>query len=519
LLVILDNFSRASAITMPAHKAESAISDKDAQTGKQQSVRRSFFRLKKRLTPEKRLFLLLFGAITIVYFLNFLLYYPGCGSWDSSMTVGQALGYEGYSSWMPPFHTFVVSIILHIGLLFTDYEGALALFSIIQLLVTSAILSYFLCWLKRKGIPSWTFALCLLFFILNPVIARFAITMWKDIPFSLSVLLLTVFLFDVAQSRGTLLQDKRNLIKLLVICFCVLFFRKNGAVIVAGTALLLLFWLRPKRMPAISLFLLLVASSVIQGPGFAALGIAPDRFVETTALPTQQLANLVYTDKPLSEEQMTLMNGIIPEDKLKETYSYRTPDTMKYSDWFNYDYMDAHKTEFLITWLQLMPAYPKEYLQAWGSLSYGYWYIGDSRWIVWEAGFEGESGDQLIGLEAQEHRNLLFERTGFTWANAGLDTQYEDIRNYPLLLPLFNLACLVWMTVGSALLCFKKRSRWKVVCLLPALLLIFTMMFSAPTAELRYIFAIHLSLPLTLLLPFLQRQVPSDTPSDVLVDS
>jgi hypothetical protein len=129
-------------------------------------------------------------------------------------------------------------------------------------------------------------------------------------------------------------------------------------------------------------------------------------------------------------------------------------------------------------------------------LSYGYWYIGESRWIVSGAGFT-----------RQEAQNLLYERTGFVWANDGLDTGYEDIRNYPPLVPLFNLGCLTWITLASTLLCLRKGSRERIVCLLPALLLIFTMLFSAPAAEFRYVFALHLSLPLILLLPFL-RQSP-----------
>jgi hypothetical protein len=512
-LLVLDNFSRVSTITIPVHKSKPDFPNQNlSQQEPQQEQRfvfRPLFRLKGFFSPERKLYLLLFGIITLVYFLNFLMYYPGCGTVDSNSTINQALGYSPYTSWTSPFHTLVVSMILHIGLLLTDLKGALALFSIIQLLATTATLSYVLCWLKRKGVPSWAFALCLLFFVLNPIIARFAITMWKDIPFSLSVLLLITLLFDVAQSQGALLQNRRVFIKLLIICFCILFFRKNGLIIVGGVALFLLFWLKAKeKLPAVSLFVLLIASSIIQGPIFAAVGIESDHFVETVALPTQQLANLVYTDKPLSEEQAALMNGIIPEDKLKETYSYRSPDSMKYSGHFDYDYMDAHKTESLLAWLQLMPSYPKEYLQAWGALSYGYWYIGESNWVVSDAGFT-----------RQEAHNLLFERTGFAWANAGLDTQYEDLRNYPLAFPLFNLACLVWITLASALLCFNKRSRWKIVCLLPALLLIFTMMLSAPTAELRYIFPLHLSLPLMLLLPFLQRQSPSDALVDAGADS
>jgi hypothetical protein len=506
LLLVIDNLSRKAALVIsePSEKEQQKNSStlplaEQSEQDERRSPPRFWPRVKASLTPDRKLCLLLFGVLAVVYFLNFLMYYPGCGTADSDVAINQALGYEQYSSWMPPFHTFIVSIILHIGLLVSDLEGALALFSTIQLLVCAAVYSYFLSWLKRKGIPSWAFTLCLLFFALNPIIARFAVTMWKDIPFSLSILLLVTLLFDIAQSRGALLRNRRALIKLLVICFCVLFFRKNGLIIVGGVALFLLFWLRPQKAPAISLFLLLIASSVIQGPVFAAIGIKPDHFVETVALPMQQMGNLVYMDRPLSEEQATLMNEIIPENTLREVYRYYSPDSMKYSGSFDHDYLDSHKGEFLLTWLQLMSAYPRDYLQAWGSLNYGYWYVGSSGWIVADAGFA-----------RQEARNLLFERTGFTWANTGLDTQYEDIRNYPLTYPLFNLGCLIWMTLASALLCSNKNSRWKLVCLLPALLLIFTMLVSAPTAEFRYIFALHLSLPLTLALPFLKRQAQSD---------
>jgi hypothetical protein len=510
LLVVLDNFSHRTTITLPACPVTEQAGSKQAprstspDESKQHLVSRCLSWLKRALTSDRRLFLLIFAVIASVYFMNFLMYYPGIGSTDSDTTINQALGYTSYTSWIPPFYTFAVSLILRGAMLFTDLEGAIALYSSIQILASAAVLSCFLCWLKRKGIPSWLFAVCLLFFVLNPIIARTVITMWKDIPFSLSVLLLIMLLFDVAQSRGTILQDRRTLIKLFVICFLILFLRKNGAIIIGGTAIFLFAWLKPKRkkLPAIGLLLLLIGSSVVQGPGFAAMGIASDHFIETVALPMQQVGNLVYTDKPLSEEQMALMNDIISEETLKETYSYRSPDTMKYSGGrFDYNYLDSHKMEFMRLWLELAPSYPKEYLQAWGSLSYGYWYVGDSRWIV--------SGSQF---ERQEIRNLLFERTGFAWAEVGRDTQYEDIRNYLPLYPLFNLGCLTWITLAITLLCFNRQSRWKIICLLPALLLLFTMMFSAPVVEFRYVFAIHLSLPLMALLPFLRRQ-PENAPA------
>ncbi|MDR1183174.1 MAG: DUF6020 family protein [Coriobacteriales bacterium] len=512
LLLVFDNLSRKASITVPERpvakrqKGDGATSSaSQPDQAKRQLFSRCLSRLKTSLTPDRKMQLLLFAVLAVVYFLNFLLYYPGCGTTDSDSAISQALGYSPYTRLTSPFHTFVISIILRIGLIFTDLEGALALFSTVQLLATAAVLSYFLCWIKRKGVPSWVFVLCLLFFALNPVVARFAITMWKDIPFSLSVLLLMTLLFDVAQSQGALLRNNRSmLIKLLIICFCILFFRKNGLIIVAGVAVFLLFWLKAKeKLPAISLLVLLAASAIIQGPVLTAAGMEPDSFVETSALPIQQLTNLVYRGEALSEEQMALMNNIIPEDKLREVYGYHSPDPMKFSGWFDYDYLDAHKTEFMLTWLELMPSYPKEYLQAWGSLSRGYWYIGEAKWIVSPAGFA-----------RQGSTNILLEHTGFTWASVGLDTQYEDIRNYPLIYPLFNLGCLVWMTLASALLCFNKNSRWKLVCLLPVLLLVFTMLFGAPATELRYIFAIHLSLPLLLLLPFLRRQAqPSMKPA------
>lgn len=128
----------------------------------------------------------------------FLAFYPGNISGDSFSSIYQALSHIT-STAHPVLFTLLVKVTLKTGLfLFHNMNAAIAVFSITQMLLLDGILTYTVFWLNRHGISRKGCILAVIYFALNPLIVRFSFTMWKDILFSGVMLLLVLFLYDVA---------------------------------------------------------------------------------------------------------------------------------------------------------------------------------------------------------------------------------------------------------------------------------------------------------------------------------
>lgn len=443
-----------------------------------------------------KLWLLITAFILLCWSITFLSNYPGICSTDSNGTIRQLIGEIPFQNDISLIFTLFVGLFFLPGYHIGGLELGVACYSLTQMLALALTCSWAVTWLYRKGIPRWLLALALAFFALNPYIAHYAITMWKDIPFSMLMLLLVLNLYDLVDDRPSL--SKTRLITIAVLCVGVLFFRKNALLAIVPTAIWIIVLFSGRRLVLTGLFTAVIAASfIIQGPLFTALGINPSPLVEAMAIPLQQVGAVVHNNETITDEQAEVIASFIELDRLAEVYNNTSVDWIKFDSQFDRQAFADHSSDFIRVWLQMGSEHSSSYLRAWGWQTLGYWGVGTENWII---------ANSTAAFKAPTS-NLLYQATQMdilATDPAALNQRYDAVRHLPLLYPLFNIASMVWLTLTVCVILFANRRSKLIVVLVPLLGLWLSIMLSAPTyCEFRYLFSFHLCLPITLLIPFL----------------
>jgi hypothetical protein len=171
--------------------------------------------------------------IAIVWGIFLLAYFPGMMSADSMDQWGQMLSGR-YIDHHPAFHTFLIWLLTRIYL----SPAVIAVAQIIALAVVSgAWLAYF----DELGIPRWIIWLTAAIFAISPVNGTMVNTLWKDIPYSIAIMGLSLILAKVVFSKGEWIKPFVKKVTLGVTLALILLFRHDGLPITIGILILLLF--------------------------------------------------------------------------------------------------------------------------------------------------------------------------------------------------------------------------------------------------------------------------------------
>lgn len=439
---------------------------------------------------DKKLWLIRGGILFVFWLPCFLTFYPGSGSSDSCASVMQALGEEALNNHHPVMFTLLVRVCLKIGAVFGGTEEGIAVFSVVQMLLMAVVLSLSTVWMEKHGASKKWGWVATTFWAINPIVAVYSITMWKDVLFSIWIMLFVMFLYDVAEGGADYLYQWKNLAKLACLCFLVAFGRNNGiyiVVLVMITALCMYrkYWKRFLPFFA-AVFILIVA---IQGPVYAAFGIKKGGFAESVAIPMQQMAHTVAMDGNITEEQGNYINQLLPTETIKEVYNPYIADAIKFNQQFNASYLEQSKDEFLKVWAQMLPANLKGYMEAYGLQTMGYWYLDVANWKC------------TFGLEYAEQYNLRTVNViqSLTGVDSSRFIQNAVAENdiMPVVSYLFKVATPVWLILFlCCVMIWQKRKRYT-LSLLPLVGVWGTLMIATPVyCEFRYMFSLHLALPL-----------------------
>ena len=198
------------------------------------------FNEKKNLTSNAfslKIFLM-YAAIVFVCCMPFLaLNYPGVLTVDSMNQLGQVMGIDQYSNHHPWIHTAIIKLFYETGYRISGsaYVG-IACYTFFQVIIVSLSIAYSIECMYEFGFDRKTRITLLLCFILLPYNLMYAVTMWKDILFSMSVLVMTVTIMRINSSDT--IRD-RVMFVISALFMCVL--RHNGLYAFIATAAIWLF--------------------------------------------------------------------------------------------------------------------------------------------------------------------------------------------------------------------------------------------------------------------------------------
>ena len=448
----------------------------------------------KKISPFE--FIVVSAIIGFLCFMPyFLKHYPGILTYDSMQQMWQVTGRDAFSNHHPWIHTLLISLLYYIGYGITKSPNhGIAFYTVFQMLLVSISFSYVLYILYKNNIKKGILLIMWIFSFLLPYNAIYSITMWKDIPFSLIVLVLSTYLYDHYENKQTFNIKKIITITILSILLCL--FRSNGlyAYIFSIIILLILYrkdFLRLKYSIAITLIIVIIFKGIIM-PHF---NVAKPNIVESLSIPAQQIAYVVKTDGNLSKKDIKSLKKFADIDEIKKQAksksNYYVSDEMKNNlsstSKKNNNYLEKHKLDFFKLWFNIGKKNIFKYIKAFILQTSGYWYHNYGHFWVHpnsSIAYPQNIGSSEIIFES----NLLSSKTSKLVDCA---ININDSIYYKIWSPAMSTYLLL---IGLYITINKKKS--PIPFIIP-LAIIITLLIATPVAcEFRYAYAIFLSAPI-----------------------
>ncbi len=170
--------------------------------------------------------------IALVWIIYLLAFFPGMMSADSMDQWGQVLS-SHFVDHHPAFHTFLLWLLVHI------YPSP-AVIAIAQIIALAIVAGLWFAFFERLGISRWAIWPIALIFATVPINGTMVNTLWKDIPYGIAVLGLTLIVATIVVTNGRWIQSLPAQIVLGVTIALVMLIRHDGLVLALGTIVLLI---------------------------------------------------------------------------------------------------------------------------------------------------------------------------------------------------------------------------------------------------------------------------------------
>lgn len=445
---------------------------------------------------QKKYFLLCWGVLLIAWLPYLLTFFPGAVYSDGFTSIHQVMG-SPYSNHHPILYTGFVGIFIKLGLRMDGtLQTGIFLYTVVQIIIMAAVLSYFVIWLRGKRIRRGYCVAVAVFLAVYPMFPFYAVALWKDTYFALALFLFVLNQIDIVCSEGRCLYKKSGIGKYLALAFLVCFLRNNGIYIYLFSLVALGFVYRKRIKKELKRFCLAavgfgVVTVLIQGPVYDSMGLSTE-FVESLGVTNQQIFAVVQDPEgEYSDEDAQFLSKIWDLDEMAEKYTPCLADTPKwYMNRFDQTYLEEHKGEYIKVWLSLGFKNPGIYLDAWLMQTLGFWspvHSSDVAYIqygVWSNRYDVEQKD------------LFAEWFGWSFG------EFVRPQRYLSAGLLFEMLLLVTMV---ATLCAEKGKRWNAfLTVSPIVGLWLTLMIATPIAfSFRYIYVLCLMIPMLPVLPVL----------------
>ena len=441
------------------------------------------------LKPSLKTFIVVALLLFIVWLPYFLNYYPGITSFDTHYQLMQGFGKVPYNNHHPVVHTFIMSSVVKVGHAITgDYNLGIALYIILQMIFCAITLSFVIYYMGKRNINPIIKMITFLCFAFVPFVPQFSIAVWKDVPFAMFMVWLLIGIIEMITKEEKFFAKKRNLGLFMLITLCVLFFRNNGVYIIILTLPFAIVWKRKYwKQILIILGIPIIFYYIITGPVFTKFNIAKSSSKEMLSIPMQQMARIVkYKGDELSEEDKNIIGQYINIDTAAENYDPTISDPIKNE--FNDGTFNQDKLNLIKLYVKLVIKYPGETLEALVGNTYGYYYPEVVTYSiatgVYKSPFEAE---QFMNLHEDPIVNIPI-----------LDNMIDSIydKQIPIVSLIANIGFVFWIVLGIVFYnIYQKRYNY-LLMFIPVGVLYLTCLASPVSGELRYIYAMFVSLPL-----------------------
>lgn len=435
-----------------------------------------------------RFWSILIAAAWLPYYLS---YYPGGIFSDTFTSVSYCLS-GTICNRHPLFYNALIGLAIRFaGLFGQDLEWAMGFFLAVQMILLEIEIIYFLYWMLIHHIGRRLYTLIMVFMVFFPLVPLYAVSVWKDTPFSMAFMLWFLCTVDLYLNIRRGKWSARTLAGFLLGMFLVAFTRNNGIYVILATTVLFVVFTGTFRFPkklltygAVLFSALTIA--FVQGPVYRHAGVIPTDIVEDIGIPIQQICSVVVHDGNITEAQKESIDRFIPYENIPEYFKPCVVDSIKWSAGMDWWYLELHKPEFWDLWKHLLLQNPKIYLEEYLLETLGFWNVD-------VAGPNGYVQTDVWSNEYGLAQTDWFERLfGFSFQH------FVNPRAY------ISCAWFFWLFFVCAVFVMKHYGFQSGFLFVPQMAVWLTLMIATPLAvSLRYIAPLLFTLPFVILIPVL----------------
>jgi hypothetical protein len=438
----------------------------------------------------KKVYIIHLIIAVVVNMMAFFAYYPGVG-----MNDGLNILYHGMeiSTQFPVFYVLFVCVLGKIGRLLFDNLGiSIALYTFIQFVLMSVLIAGVCAWFWNRCIPKWTKYIISIYFLFEPLIIMYNISMLKDTVFSILLLIVSLCIYEVCGNEN-IFESKKFRFIFYSSCLGVIITRNNGYYIILPCLVIMLWVIRHKKCIltalGLTIFTMLISSLATKYFGGGHL------FQETVGVPLQQMAAVVADGGDMSADEAEFLDNILSLNQISESYNPNSVDAIKWHSGFNNDFLSNHKLDFFKTYFSLLFKNFNIYLKAYLRQTFWFWAPVQSGNVQCCYSIEDTAGNVWL-IEFMEEYGIydkcllppIIEKPIKSYLSLGDKFMREGV-------------CFWIMLFSLVLYIFKTKNKKKCLCYIPIVLLWLTIMMATPgSSSFRYVLIFLYAMPLFLTL-------------------
>ena len=449
---------------------------------------------------NKHPFIISIVVILIMWMPYIISFYPAIFSPDPSFQIKQYFGipnkYSDYSILLdenviitnhhPVVHTLLLGTCLKIGNIIGNDNLGLFIYSLIQILILSSVLSFTISYMTKIKVPYKYRIITLLIYSLVPMFPFYSMSAVKDVIFSSFIILYIILTYHLITNEYLNLKLK-HLTIILVLLISIMLFRNNGFHIVLLTFPFLILSNKKNLKKLLIVFILFLSLNYSYNniilPYFK---ITPSSIREILSIPFQQTARYVkYHD--VDNEEYLIYDKVLDMKDLASRYDPELSDPVKNK--YNKYTTPEELKKYFKTWFKDLTKDPVLYVDATVNNIYGYFYPFKTNWYIYY-----KFDDRIV-------------KDGFKYHYNSLDKSREILSGFGLIYPyipviglISNIGFNTWILFLLVTYLIYKKNKKGIVYLLPSVATILICVASPANTYFRYAMPYIFSMPLTIAL-------------------
>lgn len=413
----------------------------------------------------------------------------------------------------PVFHTLILGCFIKLGEAIGSYFAAMELLCVLQCIAFAASLTFTVIKLRQYGMPSGLQKAVYIIFAFCPLFPLWGMTILKDTPFAIGIILMTVLLLEAFKNPEKFTAKKYIL--LAVVIFYVMIIRNNGFYLVLATVpFVIIHFRKDKRflvkIGAVLLIPLLVFKIGYTGFLFNSLNILDGSPREMLSVPFQQTARYIneYPDEITAEEEDAILtilgNHEYTLEDIAQRYVPNRSDKVKYI--YNKYATSEDLVNYFKVWFEQLKKHPAVYVEAFLNLNY--------NWFCFESNQDNIYYNGITDPVISESFDGLENPSSFTGERTVIKQAVTALSQIPILNCLVEFSFYTWAYVIIFIVMLIRKKYKELLAFFP-IFANYAVCFLGPVAYMRYALPMVVCLPIAIYAAFADKKPDSNFKSNL----